>query len=152
MAKPKPEKKPRPKKPTAAELKREEAVSAARLAKLPDDATSLDKANAVGRKPRSIPQARKEGADDLKRIKGVGPANEKKLNELGIWHFDQIAAWDRPQIRWVGTYLSFPGRIDREDWVRQAHTLAEGRHTAFSRRIAKGGGRRVTPTRSGGRS
>ena len=148
----KPERKPRPKKPTAAELKREDAVTTARLAKLPEDATALDKANAVGRKPRSIPQPRSSGPDDLKRIKGIGPANEKKLNDLGVWHFDQISAWDRPQIRWVGTYLAFPGRIDREDWVRQAHTLAEGRQTAFSRRIAKTGGKRKAAGKSGGRS
>ena len=65
-------------------------------------------------------------ADDLKKILGIGPANEKKLNGLGIWHFDQIAAWERPQIRWVGTYLAFPGRIDRENWVEQARALADG--------------------------
>ena len=43
-----------------------------------------------------------------------------------IYHFDQIADWTRDQIRWVGTYLSFPGRIDREQWVTQAGNLARG--------------------------
>ena len=52
--------------------------------------------------------------------------NEQKLNALGIFHFDQIAGWGRPEIRWVGTYLSFPGRIDRENWVSQATKLAAG--------------------------
>lgn len=146
---------PRPKKPTVAELRREAAVSEARLAKLPPDADPLEKANAVGRKPRSIPKARSEGPDDLKRIKGIGPANERKLNELGIWHFDQIARWDRANVRWVAQFLAFPGRIDREDWVRQAHTLAMGRQTAFSRRMSKSGTakrtvRRKSPARQGG--
>jgi NADH-quinone oxidoreductase subunit E len=66
------------------------------------------------------------GPDDLQRIKGVGPVNEKRLHELGVYHFDQIAAWVRSEIRWVGTYLSFPGRIDREQWVAQAAKLAAG--------------------------
>ena len=34
--------------------------------------------------------------------------------------------WTREEIRWVGTYLSFPGRIDREQWVKQAGVLAAG--------------------------
>ena len=52
--------------------------------------------------------------------------NEQKLNALGIFHFDQIAGWGRPEIRWVGTFLAFPGRIDRESWVAQAGKLAVG--------------------------
>ena len=56
----------------------------------------------------------------------MGPINEKRLHDLGVFHFDQIAAWVRNEIRWVGTYLSFPGRIDREQWVAQAAKLAAG--------------------------
>ena len=48
------------------------------------------------------------------------------MRELGIFHFDQIAGWTREEIRWVGTYLSFPGRIDKEQWVGQAANLAAG--------------------------
>jgi NADH-quinone oxidoreductase subunit E len=48
------------------------------------------------------------------------------LHDLGVFHFDQIAGWTREEIRWVGTYLSFPGRIDREQWVVQAANLATG--------------------------
>ncbi|MCB1474201.1 MAG: ATP-binding cassette domain-containing protein [Rhodobiaceae bacterium] len=141
----KPEKTSPPKKPTVAELKREEAAAAEKLARLPATASALDKANAVGSKPRSIPQPRSSGPDDLKRIKGIGPANEKKLNDLGIWHIDQIAKWDRPQVRWVGTYLAFPGRIDREDWVRQAHRLSQAGDTGILRKatVAKVARRRA---------
>ena len=80
--------------------------------------------SALGR--LAIEAPRGSGPDDLQRIKGVGPVNEKRLHELGVFHFDQIAAWVRSEIRWVGTYLSFPGRIDREQWVAQASKLAAG--------------------------
>ena len=76
--------------------------------------------------------------DNLKRIKGIGPVNEGRLNELGIFHFRQIAGWGRKEIDWVDDYLSFKGRIDREDWIGQAKILAEGGDTDFSNRVDKG--------------
>ncbi len=104
----------------------EEAHVTAALAALPADATPEQKADAVGARPAGIDAARGGAADDLQRIKGVGPVNEKRLHELGVYHFDQIATWTRAEIRWVGAYLSFPGRIDREQWVAQAVSLAAG--------------------------
>jgi NADH-quinone oxidoreductase subunit E len=104
----------------------EEARISEALVKLPSDATPEQKANAVGARPLAMSAPRGQGADDLQRIKGVGPANEKHLNDLGVFHFDQIAAWTRAEIRWVATYLAFPGRIDREQWVAQAANLAHG--------------------------
>jgi NADH-quinone oxidoreductase subunit E len=98
----------------------------ATLATLPADATPEQKADAVGERPRALEAPRGGGPDDLQRIKGVGPVNEKRLHELGVYHFEQIAAWVRSEIRWVATYLSFPGRIDREQWVAQAVRLAAG--------------------------
>ncbi|HRE22532.1 MAG TPA: NADH-quinone oxidoreductase subunit NuoE [Rhabdaerophilum sp.] len=121
-----------------AALKAEEAEMAAKIAALPKDASAEQKADAVGARPKGLKAARKGKADDLKRIKGIGKVNEGKLNALGIFHFDQIAAWGRPEIRWVGTYLAFPGRIDREDWIAQATTLAAGGDTEFSKRVDKG--------------
>jgi branched-chain amino acid transport system ATP-binding protein len=64
-------------------------------------------------------------ADRLTLIKGIGPVNEKKLNERGIFHFDQIAAWKKADIKAVESYLAFEGRIAREDWVGQAKALAK---------------------------
>ena len=125
-------------KPDSKALAAEEADMAAKLAALPKDASAEAKADAVGARPKGLKAARKGAADDLKRIKGIGKVNEGKLNALGIFHFDQIAGWGRPEIRWVGTYLAFPGRIDREDWVAQAATLASGAETEFSTRVAKG--------------
>ena len=76
-------------------------------------------------------------ADNLKRIKGIGPVIEKTLNELGIYHFRQIAAFTEHNIKWVDNYISFPGRIQREQWVVQAQQLAEGGSTEFSDRYDK---------------
>jgi NADH-quinone oxidoreductase subunit E len=113
---------------TAAEelAEAEEAEISAKLAKLGKDATPEQKADAVGSRPQGLTAPRADKGDNLQRIKGIGRVNEQKLNALGIFHFDQIAGWGRPEIRWVGTYLAFPGRIDRENWVSQATTLASG--------------------------
>ena len=64
-------------------------------------------------------------ADDLKLISGVGPALEKLLNEVGVWHFDQIASWKAKDIAFVDAKLkTFKGRITRDEWVKQARALA----------------------------
>ncbi len=62
-------------------------------------------------------------ADDLKKISGVGPKLEAMLNELGIYHYSQIAAFSPENVAWVDGYLSFKGRIDRDDWLNQAGAL-----------------------------
>ena len=72
--------------------------------------------------------------DDLKRISGVGTVLEKTLNELGIFHFRQIADFNKETIDWIDDYLSFSGRIERENWVGQAKKLADGESTEFSNR------------------
>ncbi len=63
--------------------------------------------------------------DKLTLIKGIGPVNETKLNQHGIYHFDQIAAWKKADIADVEAYLAFDGRIAREDWIGQARKLAK---------------------------
>ena len=69
--------------------------------------------------------------DDLQRIRGIGRRNEELLNSLGIFHFGQIAAWTPGEARWVGAYLAFPERIERDDWVGQATVLASGGDTGY---------------------
>ncbi len=86
-------------------------------------------ADRVGERPSALPVARTGGADDLRRIRGIGPQNATRLNALGIYHFDQIATWTPAEIRWVGAYLAFPGRIEREDWIGQATALAASDRT-----------------------
>ncbi len=89
-------------------------------------------------KPVGLAAPRGGKADDLKRIRGIGKQNEGRLHGLGIWHFDQIAAWSKKEIEWVGHFLAFPGRIEREDWVPQAKVLATGAETEFSKRVDRG--------------
>ena len=78
-----------------------------------------------GRRPETLDAPRGEGADDLKRIKGVGPKLEALCNRLGIWHFSQIAGWSDDEVAWVDQHLEgFKGRVRRDDWVEQARALA----------------------------
>ncbi|RUX58445.1 ABC transporter, partial [Mesorhizobium sp. M7A.F.Ca.CA.002.09.1.1] len=77
-------------------------------------------------------------ADNLTRIKGIGTVNEKKLNDHGIFHFDQIGAWKKADVEAAEAYLAFDGRIAREEWVKQARLLGQGRDTEFSRRVDAG--------------
>ena len=64
--------------------------------------------------------------DDLTRINGIGPVLHKRLNELGVTRFAQIAAWGAEDIGRIGGQLKFKGRIERENWVEQAARLAAG--------------------------
>lgn len=68
-----------------------------------------------------------EGAapDDLKRIRGVGPAIEALLHGIGITRFWQIAELSADDRRRVGSLLGlFASRIERDEWVAQARALA----------------------------
>lgn len=65
-----------------------------------------------------------DASDDLKQIKGVGPAIEKTLNDLGIYRFNQIAEMSEYDIDRVAQQMKgFRSRIYREDWVGQARSL-----------------------------
>ena len=100
-----------------------------------------------GMRPFGLAKPRGGKADDLKRVRGIGPQNEGRLHALGIWHFDQIAHWAAANVQWVGSYLAFPGRIDREEWIAQAKLLATGHDTEFSKRVDAG---QVTTSRDNG--
>lgn len=63
-------------------------------------------------------------ADDLTRIKGIGPKLSEKLQELGIYHFRQIAEWSDSEAEWVEDALAFKGRVRREDWIGQARKFS----------------------------
>ncbi len=78
-------------------------------------------------KPELLKKPRSGKGDDLKLIWGVGPALEKMLNKMGIWHFDQIAAWKAQELKWVDERLEgFKGRAKRDEWIKQARQLAKG--------------------------
>jgi len=90
-------------------------------------------------RPEALQAARDGKADDLKRIKGIGPKLEAMLNGLGFFHFDQIAAWSPQEMAWVDQNLEgFKGRATRDQWVAQAKLLATGQETDFSKRVDKG--------------
>lgn len=95
-------------------------------------------AKSAGKQPRGLKGARGGKADNLKLISGVGPKIEGTLNELGVFHFNQITKWTEANIDWVDSHLNFKGRIARENWIEQATTLAAGGETAFSKRSKKG--------------
>lgn len=97
-----------------------------------------NEAELPGQRPAGLVAARDDGPDDLKLVKGIGRQNEGRLHGLGIWHFEQIAAWTPENVEWVGGYLAFPGRIEREDWVGQAKLLAAGTETEFAKRAKAG--------------
>ena len=92
-----------------------------------------------GTRPETLDAPRGGVADDLKMIKGVGPKLEKTINELGFWHFDQVASWTPDEVAWVNANLpGFSGRVSRDNWVEQAKTLAGGGETEFSKRVEDG--------------
>lgn len=84
--------------------------------------------------PRApTPAPATEAADDLTRIKGVGPKLVALLGEMGVTRFDQIAAWTESDINRIDAQLGrFQGRIRRDQWVAQAKLLAAGDEQAFS--------------------
>lgn len=88
-----------------------------------------------GTKPKALKAARKGAADDLKVIEGIGPALEKVLNENGIFHIDQIAAWGAAEVEWMdGNLKGFKGRVTRDKWVAQAKLIGEVGLEEFLRR------------------
>ncbi|MEE9379938.1 MAG: 30S ribosomal protein S1 [Hyphomonadaceae bacterium] len=106
-------KKAAPKAETEPETKAAPAKKAEKApAKAEADTTALDdKGRLTG------PQG---DADDLKKISGVGPAFEKKLNSAGIFHFWQVAALKKAQVEALEEELGMSGRMERDDWVKQA--------------------------------
>ncbi len=60
-------------------------------------------------------------ADDLKKLPGVSPAIEKQLNDLGIFHLQQIAGLNDKAAHNVGEEVGLPGRVD--GWVKKAKEL-----------------------------
>ncbi len=107
---------------------------------IPDyDKDGVHEGTDEGTKPTTLDKAREGGADNLKEIKGVGPKMEQMLNEMGFFHFDQIAVWTAQEVAWVDANLrGFHGRVSRDGWVDQAKILAAGGETEFSKRVDEG--------------
>ncbi len=84
-------------------------------------------------RPKGLPEPRGGKPDKLQLLTGIGPKYEKLLHHQGVFHFDQIARWTPDQAAWIDDHLKFRGRIAREQWVRQASLLAEGRTEDFTK-------------------
>ncbi|MEL6567346.1 MAG: hypothetical protein AAFQ22_02935 [Pseudomonadota bacterium] len=72
---------------------------------------------------RPLAIERPQAPDDLTQIEGIGPRIQDVLNSIGVFSFSQIAEWSAGNEAWVDDYLSFSGRVRREDWVDQAKQL-----------------------------
>lgn len=77
-------------------------------------------------------------ADDLLRIKGVGPKLVEQLHALGVTEFSQIAAWSDADIDRIDAQLGrFQGRIRRDNWPEQARLLGGGDMSAYEAKFGK---------------
>lgn len=86
-------------------------------------------------RPMGLDAPRDGLPDDLTKIKGIGAKMEALCNDLGFWHYDQIAEWNDREIAWVdGNLEGFKGRVTRDGWIEQAKALAANQRPAFVRR------------------
>ena len=102
-------------------------ASAPKTAKVAKPAAAKAEAAPKAEKPKAAPKAKAKvaaGGDDLTRISGVGPVIVKKLHALDVTSFAQIAAWTPEDVADMDEKLSFKGRIDRDDWLKQAAEFA----------------------------
>jgi predicted flap endonuclease-1-like 5' DNA nuclease len=75
-------------------------------------------------------------ADDLQRLKGVGPKFVARLNELGITRFDQLAGLNANEAAHLDERMGpFQGRLVRDRIVEQAHYLARGDIEGFEEKF-----------------
>lgn len=89
-------------------------------------AKSKEQKQFPGARPIGLDAARGGTPDDLTKIKGLGPKSAEKLHSLGIYHIDQIAAWNLDNARWIGAALGVPGRVERSKWILQARDMGGG--------------------------
>ena len=98
-------------------------------------AKAAQTAETAAQKPLALAAARDGKADDLQKIESIGPAIEALLHDLGIFHFDQIAAWGPAEIAWMDSNLKgFRGRVTRDKWVAQAKIIVTEGLAAFLER------------------
>ena len=79
-----------------------------------------------------------DDADNLTRIKGLGPKIATLLRSLGVTRFDQIAAWSEADVARIDSQLgTFQGRIARDNWIEQARYLSAGDVSGFEAKFGK---------------
>jgi len=58
--------------------------------------------------------------DDLKLIRGVGPVEEIRMQQSGVYRFWQIANWSPAHVSEISLKCGFADRVQRENWIPQA--------------------------------
>jgi predicted flap endonuclease-1-like 5' DNA nuclease len=100
--------------------------------------TKPETAPAAETGPKRLSAPRNGRGDDLTLISGIGPKLEALCHRLGIYHFDQIAAWTPAEVFWMDDNLEgFRGRVSRDNWVAQARVLAKGGSVTEAEKAAK---------------
>ncbi|SNB66383.1 Predicted 5' DNA nuclease, flap endonuclease-1-like, helix-3-turn-helix (H3TH) domain [Arboricoccus pini] len=100
------------------------ALELARAA-VPVAQPAADKAPSLANSNRDRPSYSRPAANNLKRIRGIGRAVEKRLNGMGITTISALAELGPDQIKSIEERLGFPGRVEREAWIVQARALSE---------------------------
>ncbi|RWB76011.1 MAG: proton-conducting membrane transporter [Mesorhizobium sp.] len=125
-----------PAKPAAAE---KPAATKTAAGKPAAKAAAPKKAAAPAKKAAAAPKAAPGKADNLRRLIGIGPVNERLLKGQGVTTYAQIAAWTDADVKRIEEVLNFDGRIAREKWIEQAKLLAAGDEAEFARQFPTAG-------------
>jgi predicted flap endonuclease-1-like 5' DNA nuclease len=96
------------------------------------------KNSALDSKPLILSSPKLSGKDTLTKIKGITSKIESDLNNLGIYHFEQISQWSNKNCEWVEEFLLLPKIVRANQWVEQAKVLLSGRDTEYSLQLENG--------------
>ena len=112
---------------TAIGGKKPAKAAPAKKAAAPAKKAAAPKADAAAPKAKAATKAKAASTDgdDLSKISGVGPVIVGKLNGLGITTFQQIADFTAEDIARIDEELNFKGRIERDEWLKQAKEFLE---------------------------
>ena len=87
---------------------------------------------------KASPASPGAGADDLTRLKGVGPKFVARLNELGVTRYDQLAGLNANEAAHLDERMGpFVGRLERDRVIEQADLLSRGDIESFEERFGK---------------
>ena len=89
-------------------------------------------------KPLILSSPKLSGKDSLIKIKGIDEKIENDLNNLGIYHFEQISKWSNKNCDWIEEFLLLPGVAKSNQWVEQAKILLSGKDTSYSLQVENG--------------
>ncbi len=114
-------------KETATSMEKELQAIQAQVTTAP--ANDLNMQLTKSNRPVWILEEPSERKDNLQVIKGIGPVMEKLLNEIGIFHYNQLARMNESDCLWVSDRIrTFPKRIKRDRWQQQAVELDLDQH------------------------